>query len=62
MQQPQTRIRRRGATRSSSLMGARSGAGLAPGGANNFRRKCSEYTGPNRRRLRLALAALRRLP
>jgi hypothetical protein len=44
-------------------MGARSGAGLAPGRANNFRRKCSEYTGPARWWwLRLALAIARRLP
>ena len=64
MKQPQTRIRHRGATRPSSLMGARSGVGAAPGKANNFRRKCSEYTGPARWLLpRPAPAAIaRRLP
>lgn len=45
---PHAKVRHRGATRSSSLMGARSGVGWAPGRANDFRRKCSEYTGPAR--------------
>jgi len=46
-------IRHRGATRPSSLMGARSWVGLAPGRANNFAlAKCSEYTAVLTRGLR----------
>jgi hypothetical protein len=41
-------VRARGATRPSPLMGVRSGVDLAPGRASDFRRKCSEYTGPAR--------------
>jgi hypothetical protein len=57
-------MRHRGETRPSSLMGARSGVDRAPGRANDFRRKCSEYTGPARWRwVRPAPAAIaRRLP
>lgn len=43
-----TQVRRRGATRPSLLMGVQNGGDLAPGRANNFRRKCSEYTGQAR--------------
>lgn len=43
-----TQVRPRGATRPSPLMGVRSGVDLAPGRASDFRRKCSEYTGPAR--------------
>ena len=46
-------IRHRGATRPSSLTGARSWVGLAPGRANNFASaKCSEYTAVLTRGLR----------
>jgi len=41
------KVRHRGATRPSPLRG-RGVGGLFPEGANDFRRKCSEYTGPAR--------------
>ena len=51
--QPNIYMRHRGATRPSSLMGARSWVGLAPGRANNFASaKCSEYTAVLARGLR----------
>lgn len=43
-----TQVRHRGAPRPIPLMGVRSGVDLAPGRASDFRRKCSEYTGPAR--------------
>ena len=60
---PSAQMRHRGATRPSSLKGARSRVVQDPGRANDFRRKCSEYTGPARRlRLRLSTAIARGLP
>jgi hypothetical protein len=50
--QLRAQVRHRGASRSSPLMGARSGVGQAPGMASSFRRKCCEYTGPARQSTR----------
>lgn len=56
-----TQVRPRDTTRPSPLMGVRSGVDLAPGRASDFRRKCSEYTGPARcTRPRPAPAAIAR--
>jgi len=42
-----SQVRHRDAARSSTLR-VRKVGGLFPEGANDFRRKCSEYTGPTR--------------